>query len=253
MDETVWGLAGAKISEKRYVCVPFTRRGWENNILYMYTRTDTYRHKGLRRRLVDDLRQRGVLNEAVLAAINTVPRHFFFDKAFEEHAYDDKAFPIGSGQTISQPYTVAYQTTLLEVKRGERILEIGTGTGYQAAVLAEMGARVYSVERQEALHQQAEQLLRDLNYAKVRCFFGDGTLGLAAWAPFEKIIVTAGAPVVPDALKNQLAIGGLLVIPVGEELQYMYRYRRTGEHTWQEEIFDAFRFVPFLGGTERKS
>jgi protein-L-isoaspartate(D-aspartate) O-methyltransferase len=108
------------------------------------------------------------------------------------------------------------------------------------------------VERQEALHQQAEQLLRDLNYAKVRCFFGDGTQGLPAWAPFEKIIVTAGAPVVPDALKNQLAIGGLLVIPVGEELQYMYRYRRTGEHTWQEEIFDAFRFVPFLGGTERK-
>jgi len=218
----------------------------------MYTRTDTYRHKGLRRRLVDDLRQRGVLDEAVLAAINTVPRHFFFDKAFEEHAYDDKAFPIGNGQTISQPYTVAYQTNLLEVKKGDRILEIGTGTGYQAAVLAEMGARVYSMERQEALHQQAEQLLRDLDYAKVRCFFGDGTLGLPAWAPFEKIIVTAGAPVVPDALKNQLTIGGLLVIPVGEELQYMYRYRRTGEHTWQEEIFDAFRFVPFLGGTERK-
>ena len=218
----------------------------------MYTRTDTYRHKGLRRRLVDDLRQRGVLDEAVLAAINTVPRHFFFDKAFEEHAYDDKAFPIGNGQPISQPYTVAYQTNLLEVKKGDRILEIGTGTGYQAAVLAEMGARVYSMERQEALHQQAEQLLRDLDYAKVRCFFGDGTLGLPAWAPFEKIIVTAGAPVVPDALKNQLTIGGLLVIPVGEELQYMYRYRRTGEHTWQEEIFDAFRFVPFLGGTERK-
>ena len=218
----------------------------------MYTRTDTYRHKGLRRRLVADLRHRGIQSEAVLSAINTVPRHFFFDNAFEEHAYEDKAFPIGNGQTISQPYTVAYQSNLLEVKKGDRVLEIGTGSGYQAAVLAEMGARVYSIERQEALHLQARQLLNDLGYLKVRCFFGDGTQGLTAWAPFDKILVTAGAPVVPEALKNQLTIGGLLVIPVGEELQYMYRYRRTSEHAWQDEMFDAFRFVPFLGGTERK-
>ncbi len=213
---------------------------------------DTYRHKGMRRRLVEQLRQKGIRDEAVLAAVDAVPRHLFLDKAFEEHAYEDKAFPIDCDQTISQPYTVAYQTVLLQVKKHDRILEIGTGSGYQAAILAELGARVYTIERQEALYLKTERLLRDLGYNKVRCFYGDGTSGLPAWAPFDKIIVTAGAPVVPEALKDQLSVGGLLVIPVGEALQKMHRYRRTSDSEWADEVLDAFRFVPFLGGTAPK-
>jgi protein-L-isoaspartate(D-aspartate) O-methyltransferase len=216
----------------------------------MTSRTDSYRHKGMRRRLVEQLRQHGVQDERVLAAISAVPRHFFLDRAFEEHAYEDKAFPIACEQTISQPYTVAYQTILLDVRKGHRVLEVGTGSGYQAAILAEMGVRVYTIERQELLYRQAEQLLQEMGYNKVRCFYGDGTQGLPEWAPFDRIVVTAGAPVVPEALKRQLVVGGLLVIPVGSDLQYMHRIRRTAEQAWEEEVFDAFRFVPFLGGTE---
>lgn len=214
--------------------------------------TDTYRHKGLRKRLVDALRRRGMTDEAVLTAIDAVPRHFFLDKAFEEHAYEDKPFPIGSEQTISQPYTVAYMTALLEIKKGDRVLEIGTGSGYQAAILAALGARVFTVERQEALYLRAKELLTQLGFTSVRCFFRDGTKGLPEYAPYNKIIVTAGAPVVPDALKEQLAIGGILVIPVGEEVQYMYRITRISEAAFKEDMLDAFRFVPFLEGVEKK-
>lgn len=201
---------------------------------------------------MDTLRQRGITDEAVLAAIEAVPRHFFLDKAFEEHAYEDKPFPIGNEQTISQPYTVAYMTTLLEVKRGDRILEIGTGSGYQAAILSAMGARVFTVERQEALYHRTKKLLADLGLSSIRCFFRDGSMGMAEYAPYHKIIVTAGAPVVPEPLRQQLRIGGILIIPVGEDVQYMYRINRLSETEFQEAILDAFRFVPFLEGVNKK-
>ncbi|HNM26685.1 MAG TPA: protein-L-isoaspartate(D-aspartate) O-methyltransferase [Saprospiraceae bacterium] len=214
--------------------------------------TDSYRHKGLRKRLVDQLRQKGIRDEAVLTAIGAVPRHFFLDKAFEEHAYEDKPFPIGNQQTISQPYTVAYQSALLEVKKRDRILEIGTGSGYQAAILGAMGARVFTVERQEALFLKSRELLEQLGFANIRCFFRDGSKGLPEFAPYDKIIVTAGAPVVPQPLKEQLAVGGVLVIPVGEDVQYMYRITRVSETEFREEMLDAFRFVPFLEGVKKK-
>lgn len=210
---------------------------------------DTYRHKGLRKRLVHTLRQRGISDEAVLAAIGAVPRHFFLDKTFEEHAYDDKALPIAHGQTISQPFTVAYQTSLLEIKPDERVLEIGTGSGYQAAILAALGAQVYSVERQEGLYAQTKALLGAMQWKNVHCFFGDGTGGLLQFAPYDKVLVTAGAPVVPEALRSQLAWpGGVLVIPVGKTVQKMHKITRTGRDTYKEEELDAFRFVPLLEG-----
>lgn len=219
----------------------------------MFSLNDTYRHKGLRKRLVDDLRRRGITDEAVLTALMTVPRHYFLDNAFEEHAYEDKPFPIGYDQTISQPFTVAYQTALLEVKQRDRVLEIGTGSGYQAAILAVLGARLFTIERQEALYLSAKSLLEQMGYGNVRCYFGDGTKGLLEFAPYDKIIVTAGAPVVPDALKQQLAMGGILVIPVGDEVQYMHRIKRLSKSEYQEDIFEAFRFVPFLEGVQKKS
>jgi protein-L-isoaspartate(D-aspartate) O-methyltransferase len=212
---------------------------------------DSYRHKGQRKRLVEDLRKRGIRDEAVLAAILAVPRHFFLDKAFEEHAYEDKPFPIGHEQTISQPYTVAYQSSLLAVKAGDKVLEIGTGSGYQAAVLAALGARVYTVERQESLFVHARELLQSLGFRTVHCFFRDGSLGLPTYAPFDKILVTAGAPVVPEPLKDQLKTGGILVIPVGEEVQKMKKITRLSETEFREETLDDFRFVPFLPGTAR--
>jgi protein-L-isoaspartate(D-aspartate) O-methyltransferase len=215
---------------------------------------DTYRHKGMRKRLVEHLRRRGISDEAVLAAIGAVPRHFFLDKTFEEHAYDDKALPIGQEQTISQPFTVAYQTSLLNVHPGERVLEIGTGSGYQAAILAALGARVYTIERQEALYAYTKALLAAMNWKNVRCFFGDGTAGLTDFAPYDKILVTAGAPVVPEALRRQLMWpGGILVIPVGEGVQNMHRIIRLSADHYKEEILDAFRFVPFLTGTAPKT
>ncbi len=202
--------------------------------------------------MVDALRRRGIADEAVLAAMNAVPRHFFLDKAFEEHAYDDKPFPIGHEQTISQPFTVAYQTALLNIKTGDRVLEIGTGSGYQAAVLAALGARVYTVERQEGLYFSAKKLLAEMGFRSVKCYFRDGTKGLPEFAPYDKILVTAGAPVVPQALKQQLVTGGTLVIPVGEEVQYMYRITRLSDAEFREEMLDAFRFVPFLEGLQKK-
>ena len=209
---------------------------------------DTYRHKGLRRQLVEEVQKKGITDEAILFAIGALPRHFFLEKAFEEWAYQDKAFPIGNDQTISQPYTVAYQTSLLNVKKRNRILEIGTGSGYQAAILALLGARVYTVERQEDLHHSAKRLLETLKISTVRCFHRDGYKGLPEYAPFDKILVTAGATEIPKALLEQLEIGGYLVIPVGKGTQKMMRITRKGEKEYQEEIFDNFRFVPFLKG-----
>ncbi len=204
----------------------------------------------MRRRLIEGLRRKGIRDEAVLEAMEALPRHYFLDKAFEEHAYEDKPFPIGNEQTISQPYTVAFQTQLLEVRKRCKVLEIGTGSGYQAAVLAMMGARVYTVERYEALYHRAKSLLEALGLKSVRCFFRDGSKGLPEHAPFDRIIATAGATDVPEALKKQLTIGGILVIPVGRDIQSMIRIVRTSETEFISEDMGDFRFVPFLEGTE---
>jgi protein-L-isoaspartate(D-aspartate) O-methyltransferase len=215
--------------------------------------TDSWRHKGMRRNLIKTLKEKGISDAATLEVMGKLPRHFFLDKAFEEHAYEDKAFPIGSEQTISQPFTVAYMTQLLAVKTGEKILEIGTGSGYQAAVLAMLGAVVFTIERQESLFQKTKQLLLSLNLPNIHCFFKDGSKGLSANAPFDKIIVTAGAPVVPDALKNQLKIGGRLVIPVGGDAeQRMLVIDRKSDLVFEEKWLETFRFVPFLGGIVEK-
>ena len=185
--------------------------------------------------------------------MNALPRHFFFENAFEEWAYQDKAFPIGSKQTISQPYTVAYQTALLEIKKREKVLEVGTGSGYQAAILALLGARVYTIERQEALFHKTNKLLNILEVGNIRTYFRDGYKGLPEFAPFEKILVTAGATTIPEALKKQLKIGGFLVIPVGEgKVQKMIRLTRLSEKEFKKETFDDFRFVPFLKGLNKK-
>lgn len=202
--------------------------------------------------MVDTLRRRGISDEAVLAAMGAIPRHFFLEKAFEEHAYEDKAFPIGCEQTISQPFTVAYQTVLLNIRNGDHVLEIGTGSGYQAAILAALGAKVFTVERQEGLYLSAKKLLAEMGFSTVKCYFRDGSKGLAEKAPFDKIIVTAGAPVVPEPLKEQLAIGGILVIPVGESVQRMLKITRLSATEYKEDRLDDFRFVPFLEGVSRK-
>jgi protein-L-isoaspartate(D-aspartate) O-methyltransferase len=211
---------------------------------------DTYRHQGMRRKLIADLRERGIRDERVLAAMGEIPRHFFLDKAFEEWAYQDKPFPIGAGQTISQPYTVAFMTELLEVRKRDKVLEIGTGSGYQAAVLAALGARVFSVERHKALYVAAKALLEKMELGRIRIFLRDGYKGLPEFAPFDRIIVTAGAPQIPEALKAQLSIGGILVIPVGEDYQTMLKVTRRAEAEFVEEEKGVFRFVPFLGGIE---
>ncbi len=204
----------------------------------------------MRRNLIADLRKRGIQDEYVLAAMSEIPRHFFLDKAFEEWAYQDKPFPIGAGQTISQPYTVAFMTELLEVRKRDKVLEIGTGSGYQAAVLATMGARVFSVERHKALYVAAKALLEKMGLGRIRLFLRDGYKGLPEFAPFDRIIVTAGAPQIPEALKAQLSIGGILVIPVGEDYQTMLKVTRRAEDEYTEEEKGIFRFVPFLGGIE---
>lgn len=201
--------------------------------------------------MVEGLRLRGIHDEAVLAAMQAVPRHLFLEKDFEEHAYEDKPFPIGFDQTISQPYTVAYQSALLNVHPGDKVLEIGTGSGYQAAILAVLGAKVYTLERQEGLFFKTRDLLRQMGFKTVHCFFRDGTRGFQAYAPFDKIIVTAGAPVIPEPLKQQLSIGGILVIPVGEEVQKMLKITRISESEFEETALDNFRFVPFLAGVRK--
>ncbi|MBI5916481.1 MAG: protein-L-isoaspartate(D-aspartate) O-methyltransferase [Bacteroidetes bacterium] len=211
---------------------------------------ESYRHKGLRQKLVASLRKKGITDERALAAMDVVPRHFFLDSAFADLAYDDKALPIEREQTISQPYTVAFQTQLLEVKKRDRILEIGTGSGYQAAILGTMGARVFTVERQEQLYHQAKKLLAEMNFSNIRCYFRDGTKGLPEFAPYDKILVTAGATEVPQALLDQLKIGGWLVIPLGRRSQKMMRIIKKTENEYVEEDWGDFRFVPFIGGTE---
>lgn len=213
----------------------------------MIKHEDTYKNKGARKKLITLLEEKGITDQAVLQAMLKIPRHFFFDKTFEGHAYDDKAFPIGEGQTISQPYTVAYQTQLLHVHKNDKVLEIGTGSGYQTCVLAEMGANVYSIERHDILSKKAQQLLNLFGYKAV-CKSGDGTLGWAEHAPFDKIIVTAGAPVVPKTLAAQLAIGGILVIPVGNDKeQKMLSIVRKSTTSFEKIVHDTFKFVPLIG------
>ncbi|MDZ4747729.1 MAG: protein-L-isoaspartate(D-aspartate) O-methyltransferase [Saprospiraceae bacterium] len=214
-------------------------------------RRDTYKHQGLRMHLIETLRHEGIRDEKVLEAMSRVPRHLFLEKAFEEWAYKNVAFPIGNEQTISQPLTVAIQTSLLEVKKGDKILEVGTGSGYQACVLSLLGAKVYTIERQGALYEKTDKLLRELGFGAIRTFLGDGYEGLKMFAPFDKILVTAGARSLPENLIGQLAVGGHLVIPIGgDDVQIMWRYTRLTETEIKSESFGKFKFVPFLKGTQ---
>lgn len=214
---------------------------------------DTYRHKGLRRQLVEELRQKGIEDENVLEAIGKVPRHWFLNTAFEEWAYRDVAFPIESDQTISQPLTVAIQSSILQVKKGQKVLEIGTGSGYQACVLIEMGAKVFSLERDELLHRTTSEKLKRMNYGQIRTYLKDGFEGLPRYAPYDKILVTAAAPAIPKVLLEQLKIGGVLVVPVGKgDVQKMKRITRLGENKFDQEDFGNFRFVPFLKGLNKE-
>jgi|TARA_B110000037_G_scaffold53723_1_gene65931 protein-L-isoaspartate(D-aspartate) O-methyltransferase len=207
---------------------------------------DTFKHKGLRKQLVATLVAKGITNTAVLDAIGSIPRHLFMDSSFLDHAYQDKAFPIAASQTISQPYTVAFQSELLEVKLGDKILEIGTGSGYQTAVLCLLGAHVYSIERQLELFKKTSKFLPKIGYVAKRLIFGDGYKGLKEDAPFDSIIVTAGAPFVPKPLLSQLKIGGRLVIPVGDKAQIMTLYIRKGSKEFEKHELGNFKFVPLL-------
>jgi protein-L-isoaspartate(D-aspartate) O-methyltransferase len=209
---------------------------------------DTFRHKGLRSRLVDELRGKGVGSEAVLKGIQAVPRHLFLDSSFVKLAYKDIAFPIGAGQTISQPSTVARQTQLLEVLPGQKVLEVGTGSGYQAAVLCEMGIDLYSIERQSELYKKCSQMLPSLGYTKINLFLGDGYEGLPESAPFDAVLVTAGAEEIPAKLLLQIKIGGVMVIPIGSKVQIMTRIRRLNEEEFEQEEFGECAFVPMLNG-----
>ncbi len=211
---------------------------------------DTYQHKGLRKKLVDFLRNdKGITDEKVLNAINAIPRHFFLDSAFDKIAYEDRAFPIGEDQTISQPFTVAYQSQLLQIKRGDKVLEIGTGSIYQATVLAELGARVYTIERQKKLYEKNKGYYFKLKYPNIKFFYGDGFEGLPTFAPFDKVIITAAAPFIPPKLVAQMKVGGMMVIPVDEgDVQRMLRLTKQADGTIMEETFEHFSFVPMLAG-----
>ena len=207
---------------------------------------DSTKHQGMRRHLVEQLRKKGITDEEVLSAIGSVPRHLFMDSGFESHAYQDKAFPIAAEQTISQPYTVAFQSQLLQVQKGQSVLEIGTGSGYQTAVLILLGADVYSIERQHQLYRYSMRQLPKLGYRSKKLVFGDGYKGLPEFAPFDRILVTAGAKEVPKALLNQLVIGGRMVIPVGTETQEMILMVRTSAKEFEKQKHGTFRFVPML-------
>lgn len=212
-----------------------------------YKFIDNYRERGARKQLVELLKRRGIEDKRVLAAIGKVPRHYFFDETFWNQAYRDIAFPIGDGQTISQPYTVAYQTELLHIERGDRVLEIGTGSGYQTCILLELGADVYTIERQANLYKRTIQVLPYMGY-NPHFFLGDGSKGIPEHAPYDKILVTAGAPFVPDVMLKQLRVGGVLVIPVGSEKeQKMMTILRVGEQEYERIELDTFRFVPLVG------
>jgi protein-L-isoaspartate(D-aspartate) O-methyltransferase len=207
---------------------------------------DSYKHKGMRQQLVQTIREKGITDANVLTAMGKVPRHFFFDSSFLKFAYEDNAFPIGSGQTISQPYTVAFQSQLLQVSKGMKVLEVGTGSGYQACILAEMGAKVFSIERQKALFDKTLKFLPTLGYT-IKLFYGDGYKGIPAYAPFDRVIVTAGAPHIPEALIGQLKPGGILVIPVGAgSVQIMTTVTRVSETEIIRKEHGTFRFVPLL-------
>ena len=214
---------------------------------------DSYRHKGMRKKLVDILRSKGITDERVLDAVNNLPRHYFLDTAFDEIAYEDRAFPIDEGQTISQPYTVAYQTQLLEIKPYDKVLEIGTGSAYQACVLAEMDAHVYTIERQKKLFDFNKTAFPFLKkYRGIKFFFGDGFEGLPTYAPFDKIIITAAAPHIPPKLIQQLKVGGIMVLPLDEgESQRMLRLTKLEDGSIKEETFKQFSFVPMLTGKNR--
>jgi protein-L-isoaspartate(D-aspartate) O-methyltransferase len=218
-------------------------------VLLMKPTEDTYRHKGLRRKLVDTIKGKGITDEKVIEAISNIPRHFFLDSAFDEVAYEDRAFPIGEGQTISQPYTVAYQTQLLEIKNFDKVLEIGTGSAYQATVLAAMGAQVYTIERQKKLFELNKTFPFLKKYHAIKFFYGDGFEGLPTYAPFDKVIITAAAPHVPEKLIQQLKPGGMMVIPLGAgDVQQMKRITKLENGALKEEVFDNFSFVPMIEG-----
>lgn len=210
---------------------------------------DTYQHKGLRKKLVSQLIEKGIKDAQVLQAIENIPRHFFLDSAFDKIAYEDRAFPIGEGQTISQPYTVAYQSQLLNVHKNCKVLEIGTGSIYQASVLAEMGARVFTIERQKKLFEKNKTFIFKSKYPNIKFFYGDGFDGLPAFAPFDRVVITAAAPIIPPKLLAQLKIGGMMIIPLDEgDVQRMLRITKKGDEEYQEEYFDYFSFVPMLTG-----
>jgi protein-L-isoaspartate(D-aspartate) O-methyltransferase len=210
---------------------------------------DEFVHKGMRKQLVDQIREKGITDEKVLGAILSVPRHFFLDSAFEKQAYEDRAFPIGEDQTISQPYTVAYQTQLLEIKPFQKILEVGTGSAYQATILAELKAKVYSIERQKKLFDANKDFFFLKKYPTLNLFYGDGFEGLPTYAPFDKILITAAAPFIPEKLLAQLKPGGCMVLPLDEgDNQRMHRIRKGLDGSVSDEKFDEFSFVPMLVG-----
>ena len=211
--------------------------------------TDSFKHKGLRRQMIDYLRTKGISDERVLQAMNEVPRHFFLDSSLDVLAYQDRALSILCEQTISQPSTVAFQTQLLNIQEDDKVLEIGTGSDYQTCVLCKMKARVYTIERYKPLHNSAQELFSLLK-CHPKCFFGDGYLGLPRYAPFDKIIVTCGADKLPEVLLQQMKVGGVMVIPIGNDTQTMYRITKTNENTFEQEAFGDFKFVPML--QERK-
>lgn len=210
---------------------------------------DTYRHKGLRKKLIDSIRDKGITNERVLEAMMNIPRHFFLDTALDHIAYEDRAFPIQEGQTISQPYTVAYQTQLLEIEPYDKVLEIGTGSAYQAMVLAEMGANVFTIERQKKLFDLNKEFIFRKKYPGIKFFYGDGFEGLPTYAPFDKILITAAAPFIPPKLIEQLKTGGKMVLPLDNDgIQKMMRITKNEDGSYEEETFSNFSFVPMLKG-----
>jgi len=210
---------------------------------------DTHRHRGLRQQLVNELKSKGINNEKILNAFMEIPRHYFLEKTFSDWAYKDVAFPIDADQTISQPYTVAMQTTLLDVKKGDKVLEIGTGSGFQACVLSHMGAKVYTIERQKKLFDKTEKFLHDIGFGNIRTLYGDGYEGAPRFAPFDKILITAGASEIPEKLIDQLKPGGIMVIPLGQgDLQKMLKITKSEDDSLKKENFGNYRFVPFLKG-----
>ena len=221
-------------------------------MFYKVSKEEEYLFLGKRKRLVEQLKAKGITNSNVLAAIEKIPRHLFFDSstakpAMLEHAYSDKALPIGAGQTISHPFTVAFQTEKLEIQKGEKVLEIGTGCGYQTAMLVELGAKVFSIERQKSLYDKTKLFLPYIGYKTIRFFYGDGYKGLPQHAPFDKIIVTAGAPYIPNDLLVQLKVGGIIVIPIGEdEEQEMNVLKKISEQSFEKQVIGKFKFVPML-------